>query len=108
MMKYRLATPGPMIVPSEVLLELAKPVRHHRTAENKALIAEAIAGLKKVLVTQGDVVLFASSGTGAMECAVANVVKPGDKTIVLTAGKWGERWVELNRAYRAEALIIEE
>jgi aspartate aminotransferase-like enzyme len=108
MMKYRLVTPGPAMAPPETLLELAKPVRHHRTAENKALIAEAIAGLKKVFCTENDVILLTSSGTGAMETAVANFVRPGDKAIVLSAGKWGERWQELNRTYQANLVVVEE
>ncbi|MGL5098298.1 MAG: pyridoxal-phosphate-dependent aminotransferase family protein, partial [Planctomycetia bacterium] len=106
--KMRLVTPGPMMVPPETLLELAKPVTHHRTDETKALIAEAVDGIKKVCLTKNDVVLLTSSGTGAMEICVGNFVRPGDKAIILTAGKWGERWVELCKAYGANAIVVEE
>lgn len=105
-MKYRLVTPGPSMVPSETLLTLAKPVRHHRTAENKAVMAEAISLLKQVFATKNDVAIFTSSGTGAMETAVANFVQPGDKTIVISAGKWGERWSELNKTFQANLVEI--
>jgi aspartate aminotransferase-like enzyme len=77
MMKYRLVTPGPAMAPEETLLELAKPIRHHRTAENKKTIAEAISALKEVFATKNDVVLITGSGTAAMEMAVGNVVNPG-------------------------------
>ncbi|HVJ82374.1 MAG TPA: aminotransferase class V-fold PLP-dependent enzyme, partial [Planctomycetia bacterium] len=108
MMKYRLVTPGPAMAPEETLLELAKPIRHHRTAENKALVAEAIAALKQVFATQNDVAILTSSGTGAMEMATANFVRPGDKTIVLSAGKWGERWQELNKTFGANMVVLKE
>src|SRR5215213_1832662 len=106
MMKYRLVTPGPAMVPEESLLELARPVRHHRTAENKKTIAEALAALKEVFATTNDVALITGSGTAAMEMAVGNVVKPGDTAIVLSAGKWGERWQELCRTFGANLVVI--
>lgn len=107
MRKYRLVTPGPAMAPSEVLLELAKPIQHHRTPENKALIQEAIESLKKVLVTQGEIALLTSSGTGAMEAAIANTVRPGQKAIVILAGKWGERWAEIARTFAAQVIPLE-
>jgi aspartate aminotransferase-like enzyme len=106
MMKYRLVTPGPAMVPEESLLELARPVRHHRTAENKKTIAEALAALKQVFATKNDVALITGSGTAAMEMAVGNVVKPGDTTIVLSAGKWGERWQELCKTFGANLVVV--
>lgn len=107
-MKYRLVTPGPAMVPPEVLLELAKPVKHHRTAENKALIAEAIDGLKKVFCTQHSVALFTSSGTGGMEATVANVIRPGQKALVISAGKWGERWEQLVDTFRGVKIVLKK
>lgn len=106
MMKYRLVTPGPAMVPEESLLELARPVRHHRTAENKKTIAEALSALKEVFATKNDVALITGSGTAAMEMAVGNIVKPGDKVIVLSAGKWGERWQELCKTFSANLVVI--
>lgn len=105
-MKYRLVTPGPSMVPSETLLSLAKPVIHHRTAENKAVMAEALSLLKQVFCTKNDVAIFTSSGTGAMETAVATFIRPGDKAIVISAGKWGERWVELCKTFGANLIEL--
>ncbi|QDU63915.1 Soluble hydrogenase 42 kDa subunit [Planctomycetes bacterium Pan216] len=106
-MKYRLMTPGPSMVPPETLLSLAKPVIHHRTPENKAAIAETLSAMKKVFCTENDLVIFASSGTGAMETSVANFVKPGDKAIALVCGKWGERWEQLLNTFGAELIKLE-
>lgn len=106
MMKYRLVTPGPAMVPEETLLELARPIRHHRTAENKALLAEAFSLLQQVFVTKNDVVILTSSGTGAMETAVANFVRPSETIVVLSAGKWGERWLELGRTFGANVVAL--
>ena len=74
MRKPRLMTPGPAPVPEEVLLELARPVIHHRSAEAKQVITEVVAGLKEVFQTQNDVLILTASGTGAMEAAVVNTV----------------------------------
>lgn len=108
MMKPRLVTPGPAMVPPDVLLELAKPVGHHRTPENQAAIAEVVEGLKVVFATQNPIVILTSSGTGAMEAAVANVLRPGQKAIVASAGKFGERWVELCRAFGVQTIHVQE
>lgn len=94
------------MVPEQTLLELAKPIRHHRTAENKALVAEAFELLKQILCTKNDVVILTSSGTGAMETAVANFIKPGDTAIAISAGKWGERWVQLCETYGANLVTL--
>jgi aspartate aminotransferase-like enzyme len=72
---------------------------HHRTADFKALFQKVLAELKTFIGTQNDVILLASSGTGAMEASVANLTKPGDKVLVVTAGKFGERWSGLAKTY---------
>ena len=77
MRKPRLMTPGPAPVPEDVLLELARPVIHHRSAEAKQVITEVVEGLKEVFQTQNDVLILTASGTGAMEAAVVNTVPPG-------------------------------
>ena len=86
MRKPRLMTPGPAMVPEDVLLELARPVIHHRSAEAKEVITEVAAGLKEVFQTQNDVLILTASGTGAMEAAAVNTVPPGGKALVLNAG----------------------
>ena len=92
MPKYRLLTPGPTEVPQQARLALARQIVHHRTPEFRKLLAEVLEGLQYVFQTQNDVVLLTSSGTGAMEAAVVNLVPRGGKAIVLESGKFSERW----------------
>ncbi len=91
-MKPRLFTPGPTPVPEETLLELAKPVTYHRSAEAKAILAEVSEDLKYVFQTAHPVYTLTCSGTGGMEAAVSNALAVGEKAILCTAGRWGERW----------------
>src|SRR5262249_57496322 len=98
MKKYYLMAPGPTPVPQNVLLAMAQPIIHHRTPEYESLFIEVRAGLKRLFQTRQDVVPFTSSGTGAMEAAVANTLSAGDTVVVLRAGKFGERWDEVFRA----------
>ena len=90
-MKTRLFTPGPTPVPEETLLELAKPVGYHRSPEAKAILKEVSELLKEVFQTSHPVVTLTSSGTGGMESAVTSLLAPGEKAILLSAGRWGER-----------------
>jgi aspartate aminotransferase-like enzyme len=99
MKKYQLMAPGPTPVPSEVLLAMAQPILHHRTPEYEALFVEVRAGLKRLFQTTQDVIPLACSGTGAMEAAVVNTLSAGDTVLAVVAGKFGERWVDLGRAY---------
>ena len=107
MVKPRLFTPGPTPVPEETLLELAKPVTYHRTSEQKQIFAEVVEDLKYVFQTKNDVLILTSSGTGGMEAAVANTLAPGQKAILLTAGRWGERWRGILKAFGAETVSVE-
>jgi serine---pyruvate transaminase len=107
MLKRFLITPGPTPVPPEVLLAGAEPVVHHRAPRFVEIFRECIAGLQYVYQTTNDVVVFAASGTGAMESAVVNVVNPGDTTIVASVGNFGERWVKLNRKWGAEVVALD-
>ena len=106
-MKTRLFTPGPTPVPEETLLELAKPVGYHRSAEAKAILAEVTDDLKYVFQTANPVVTLTSSGTGGMEAAVGSTLAVGEKAIVLSAGRWGERWKGLLKAYHANVVMVE-
>jgi aspartate aminotransferase-like enzyme len=99
MKKYQLMAPGPTPVPSEVLLAMAQPMLHHRTPAYEALFVAVRAGLKRLFQTTQDVIPLACSGTGAMEAAVVNTLSAGDTVAVVVAGKFGERWLELCRAY---------
>ena len=107
MMKKRLFTPGPISVPEDVLLEMAKPIIHHRTPEFLEIAKQVIEDLKYFFQTKNDVFIIAGSGTAAMEAAVVNVLSPGEKALVISGGKFGERFVELVKTYGAEAIIVE-
>lgn len=106
-MKPRLFTPGPTPVPEETLLELAKPVTYHRSPEAKAILAEVTEDLKYVFQTTQPVFTITSSGTGGMEAAVSNVLAAGEKAILLTAGRWGERWRGILKAFGANIAAVE-
>jgi aspartate aminotransferase-like enzyme len=106
-MKPRLFTPGPTAVPEETLLELAKPVTYHRAAEAKAILAEVTEDLKYVFQTANPVFTLTSSGTGGMEAAVSSSLAAGEKVILLTAGRWGERWRGVLKAHGANIVTVE-
>ena len=105
-MKFRLLTPGPTPVPEETLLELAKPVFFHRSPEFRAILGEVVEDLKYVFQTKTNLVVLTASGTGGMEAAVANCCPPGSKAIGLIAGRWGERWKGLCKAFGVEMVNV--
>ncbi len=105
-MKRRLLTPGPTPVPEDTLLEMARPVFYHRSAEFRALLAEVNEDLKYVFQTKNSVLTLTSSGTGGLEAAVANVLPPGGKAICLSAGRFGERWKNLCKAFGVESVNV--
>jgi len=107
MRKPRLMTPGPAMVPEDVLLELARPVIHHRSDEAKQVIVEVAEGLKEVFQTKNDVMILTSSGTGAMEAAVVNVVPPGGKALILNAGHFAARWGSICKAFGINAVMVD-
>jgi aspartate aminotransferase-like enzyme len=94
-LKKYLFAPGPVSVPPEVLLEIARPMIHHRTPEFSAVLDRARALIQPLFGTRQEVILLASSGTGAMEAAVTNLLDPGDHAIFVNGGKFGERWGKL-------------
>ena len=106
MKKNYLFTPGPTMVPQEVLLAEATPLIHHRTAAFSAIMEEAARGLKVLFGTEQDVYMITGSGTAAMEAAVANVCSPGDKVLFAGGGKFAERWGELAHAFRCNVVEI--
>ena len=106
MKKYYLLTTGPTPVPPEVASQSALPVLHHRTHEFGVVFDRVLDGLKYVFQTKNDIFILTSSGTGAMEAAVCNLLSPGDKAITVEGGKFGERWSELCKAYGLKAQVI--
>jgi aspartate aminotransferase-like enzyme len=107
MRKRYLFAPGPTSVPAEILLELAKPVLHHREPQFLETLAQVRDGLKYLFQTSGEVIMLSASGTGAMEAAVANLFRASERALVISAGKFGERWAEICRAYGVEAVSLE-
>src|ERR1700686_1453533 len=104
--KQRLLTPGPTPLYPKALQAMMGADIHHRTQDFRNLYLSVLADLKIALATAYDVLLLASSGTGAMEAGVTNCFSPGDRVIVCSAGKFGERWAELTRAFGLEVLVL--
>jgi aspartate aminotransferase-like enzyme len=104
--KIRLFTPGPTPLLPAAQFAMAAADIHHRTAEFRALFQKVLAQLKIFVGTKNDVLLLSCSGTGAMEASVSNLTSPGDRVLVLTAGKFGERWVELAKAFNCQADVV--
>jgi aspartate aminotransferase-like enzyme len=94
-----LLTPGPTPLPPEVREALGRSIIHHRTSQYRAIFKRALQGLQTVMQTSKPVICFTSSGTGAMEAAVVNLLSPGDEAIVVLGGKFAERWQELCTVY---------
>jgi len=106
MKRNLLLTPGPTQVPPQLCEVLGRPIIHHRTPQFQSFLKEAAAGLKDILKTKNEVYVMASSGTGAMEASVVSFLSSGDKVVVVEAGKFGERWTELCKAYGIQAQVI--
>jgi len=107
MEKKYLFSPGPTMLPPEVLLKMAEPIMHHREPEFEKIFSEIREGLKYLFQTKNEVLVFTSSGTGAMEGSVSNLLSKGDKAIVVRGGKFGERWGEICKAYGIEFIPID-
>src|SRR5436853_7111020 len=100
-------TAGPTPLPPAVSQVMAEPVLYHRAPAFIEVYARCLERLPKVFGTRNDVLTFASSGTGAMESAVANLVRPGEAALVASCGKFGERWAELCQAFGAEVVHLD-
>ncbi len=104
--KTRLFTPGPTPLLPAAQFAMAAADIHHRTPEFRALYTRVLAQLKDFVGTTSDVIILSSSGTGAMEAAVSNLTSPGDRVLVLTAGKFGERWSALAKAFGCHVDVV--
>ncbi|MGH2906123.1 MAG: pyridoxal-phosphate-dependent aminotransferase family protein [Solirubrobacterales bacterium] len=105
--KPYLQTPGPTPIPPEVSQEMAYPVVYHRAPAFVPIYEKALKSLQTIFDTQNQVLCFAASGTGGMDSAFANLVRPGDKVLVTSAGKFGERWRDLAEAYQADFVYLD-
>ena len=99
MQKRYLLAPGPTPIPPEVLGAMALPILHHRAPEFAKLFGSVREELKWLFQTKNDVLVLVSTGTGAMEASVTNILSPGDKALVVNGGKFGERWMKICQAY---------
>src|SRR5260370_13869260 len=106
--KQRLLTPGPTPLYPKALHAMMGSDIQHRTEDFRSLYRAVLADLKEVMGTSNDVLTLVASGTGAMEASVSNLFSPGDRVIVCTAGKFGERWGEIAKAYGLDAMVLEE
>ena len=105
--KRYLLTPGPTPVPPEVLAAMAEPVIHHRSPDFKDVFSEAVDRLQQVFRTGNEVLVFTASGTGAFESAVANLLSPGERVLVVSHGEFGTRWQKLAAAYGCEVVALD-
>jgi serine---pyruvate transaminase len=105
--KQYLMTAGPTPIPPAVSQAMAAPMLYHRAPAFDELYERVLGGLPAVFRTENDVLAFAASGSGALESAVANLVRPGDKVLACAAGKFGERWIQLAEAYGADLVRYE-
>jgi len=106
-LKQKLFTPGPTPLPEEVRLSQAKKIVHHRSKGFAKIFEEVRGGLRYVFQTKEEVLVFAASGTGAMEAVVTNLFSSGDKILVIKGGKFGERWTEIATAFGVQALSLD-
>jgi len=104
--KNRLFTPGPTPLLPAAQTAMASFTAHHRTPDFRSLFQRVLADLKEFIGTKNDVLVLASSGTGAMEASVSNLTSPGDKVLILTAGKFGERWTGLTKTFGCNVDVL--
>jgi len=105
--KQYLMTAGPTPLPPAVSQVMAEPIVYHRAPAFVEIYARVLERLKTVFQTRNDVLVFAASGSGAMESAVANLIAPGDTALVASCGKFGQRWAELCDAHGAQTIHLE-
>ena len=106
MHKDYLLTPGPTPLPPQVQEALSRPIIHHRTTQYRALLKRVLQNLQTAMQTKESVILFTSSGTGAMEAACCNLLSPGERAIVILGGKFAERWQHLAQAFGASVTTV--
>ncbi len=106
-MKRHLFTPGPTPVPPQVLAALAEPVVHHRSPDFRPIFRSCLDRLTEVFRAGREPLMFTASGTGAMESAVANITQPGDRVVVVSAGNFGQRWIQIAEAFDCDVDVVE-
>src|ERR1043166_55814 len=104
--KQRLLTPGPTPLYPPALHAMMASDIHHRNEDFRKAYRSCLSDLKEVMGTANDVLMFCASGTGAMDASVSNLFSRSDKVIVCVAGKFGERWAEIAKAYGLDANVL--
>jgi aspartate aminotransferase-like enzyme len=104
--KRYLFTPGPTPVPPQVLEAMSRPIIHHRSSDFREILQRTFDRLRDIYRTEGDVLVFTSSGTGGMESAISNLTRPGDRVVVVSAGHFGERWAAMAQKFGCEVDTI--
>src|SRR5215471_4856181 len=107
MLKQYLLTPGPTPVPEQVMLAMARPIIHHRMPAFAKIFQQAAEGLRWIFQTEQPVLTLTGSGTLAMEAAVTNTMKRGDKALCVVGGKFGERWRNICKAFGLEVVSLD-
>ena len=105
--KRYLFTPGPTPVPPQVLEAMSRPIIHHRSSDFREILGRCLDRLREVYRTRSDVLVYTASGTGGMESAIANLTRPGDRVVVVSAGHFGERWTEMARNFGCDVDVVE-
>ncbi len=105
-LEQQLRVPGPTPLPQRVVRSASRPMINHRGPEFAELMSEVCSGLKTVLRTDNDVLLFPASGTGGMESAIVNLLSPGERALFLSVGSFGDRWVEMANIYGVDAVKL--
>ena len=107
MPRQNLRTPGPTPVPDDIVEAMSNPMINHRGPEFRDMINRSTEQLKQVFMTQNDLFILTASGTGALEASIVNTLSPGDKVVAATAGSFGDRFIDLARAYGADVKVLE-
>jgi aspartate aminotransferase-like enzyme len=106
--KQRLLTPGPTPLLPKALHAMMGSDIHHRTEDFRRIYLSVLADLKEVMGTSNDVLALTASGTGVLEASITNLFSPGDRVVVCSAGKFGERWAEIAKAFGLDAIVLSE
>ncbi len=106
--KQRLLTPGPTPLLPQALHAMMGSDMHHRTEDFRKVYKSVLAGLKETMQTQNDVIVLVGSGSAAMEASIQNCFSVGEEVLVCTAGKFGERWTALTKAFGLKPTVIEQ
>src|ERR671924_164148 len=105
-MEYLVMLPGPTNVPNRVMNAMLAPIINHRSDNFRVLYRDIVEKTQKVFLTNNDIILLTTSGTGAVEAAVVNLIRKGDKVIIPVNGEFGTRLADLIDSWGGQAIRI--